>query len=58
MNTENLISLKEFAERAELRPDEVTRLITPQTIKTVKLGIHKFIDKVKYPPENFKKKKQ
>ena len=56
MKTENLISLSEFAELAGLRPDEVTRLITPQIIKTIKIGRHKFIDKTEYPPANFKKK--
>lgn len=56
MKTENLISLSEFAELAGLRPDEVTRLITPQIIKTIKIGRHKFIDKIEFPPANFKKK--
>ena len=56
MNTDNLISLSEFAELAGLQPYEVTRLITPQEIIPVKIGKHKLIDKVKYPPENYKKK--
>ena len=55
MNTENLISLADFAKEAGLRPDEVTRLITPQKIITEDVGGRKFIDRVKYPPEQFKK---
>ena len=56
MNTDNLISLADFAKKAELRPDEVTRLITPQQIKTVKIGGRKFIDVTIYDPQDFKKK--
>lgn len=55
MNTENLISLAKFAEDSGLTPSDVTRLITPQKIETVVIGGRKFIDSVKYPPENFKK---
>ncbi|KKL78651.1 hypothetical protein LCGC14_2022710 [marine sediment metagenome] len=56
MNTDNLISLSEFAELAGLQPYEVTRLITPQEIIPVKIGKHKLIDISKYPPKKFKKK--
>ena len=55
MNTENLISLAKFAEDSGLRPDEVTRLITPQKIKTVEIGGRKFIDTSIYNPKDFKK---
>lgn len=55
MNTENLISLAKFAEDSGLTPSDVTRLITPQRITVEIIGGRKFIDKVKYPPANFKK---
>ena len=55
MNTDNLITLAKFAEDSGLRPDEVTKLITPQKIKAVEIGGRKFIDISIYPPENFKK---
>lgn len=55
MKTENLISLSEFATLTGLQPYEVTRLITPQKIKTVKIGNHKFIDITEYPPKDYKK---
>jgi hypothetical protein len=55
MNTDNLISLADFARESGLRPDEVTRLTTPQKIKTVIVGNRKFIDKSIYPPKSFKK---
>ena len=58
MNTENLISLADFAREAELRPDEVTRLIDPRRIETVDVGGRKFIDRIKYPPSDFKKKEE
>ena len=57
MNTDNLISLADFAREAKLRPDEVTRLIDPRRIETVDVGGRKFIDKVKYPPKDYTKKK-
>ena len=57
MNTENLISLSEFATLTGLQPYEVTRLITPQKIKTIKIGNHKFIDTTKYPIKDYKKGK-
>lgn len=54
MNTENLISLKQFSDESGLRPDEVTRLTTKQKyIKTVRIGGRKFIDKVKFPPKDY-----
>lgn len=56
INTDNLRSLTEFAKLAGLQPYEVTRLITPQKIKTVELGNHRMIDISKYPPEEFRKK--
>lgn len=56
INTDNLRSLSEFAKLAGLQPYEVTRLITPQKIKTIKLGIHKMIDITVYPPNRFRKK--
>lgn len=55
MDTENLISLTEFAQESGLKPSEVTRLITPARIIPEVVGGRKFIDKLKYPPENFKK---
>jgi len=55
MDTENLISLTEFANESGLKPSDVTRLIAPQQIKPEIVGGRKFIDKVKYPPGNFKK---
>lgn len=57
MNTDNLISLVQFAERAKLRQDEVTRLITPQKIQTVEIGGRKFIDSSIYNPEDYTKSK-
>lgn len=55
MNTENLISLADFAKQAGLTPSGVTRLIAPQAIKTIEIGKRKFIDKKKYPPSKYKK---
>ena len=55
MNTDNLISLARFAEQSGLRPDEVTRLITPQKIEPVEIGGRKFIDITIYPPKAYKK---
>jgi len=56
MNTDNLISLADFADKAELTPSDVTRLITPQKIQTVEIGGRKFIDVTKFNPLDFKKK--
>ena len=54
MNTENLISLKQFSDESGLRPDEVTRLTTPQRfVETVIIGGRKFIDRTKFPPKNY-----
>ena len=58
MNTENLISLADFARESGLRPDEVTRLIDPRRIETVEVGGRKFIDITVYPPESFKKEEK
>jgi len=55
MNTDNLISLADFAKEAKLTPSDVTRLISPQQIKPTKIGKRKFIDTSIYPPEDFKK---
>ena len=55
MNTENLISLADFARESGLRPDEITRLINPQRIETVDVGGRKFIDKTIYPPKDYSK---
>ena len=57
MNTDNLISLADFARESGLRPDEVTRLIDPRRIERVDVGGRKFIDKTLFPPANFKKPK-
>ena len=54
MNTDNLITLADFAKESGLRQDQVTRLITPQKIIAEDIGGRKFIDKIKYPPEDFK----
>ena len=56
MNTENLISLADFATQSGLRADEVTHLTNPVRIETVDVGGRKFIDITKYPPKSFKKK--
>ena len=53
MNTDNLITLADFAKQSGLRPDQVTRLITPQQIITEDIGGRRFIDKTKYPPKNY-----
>ena len=53
MNTDNLITLADFAKESGLRQDQVTRLITPQQIIVEEIGGRKFIDKVKYPPKNY-----
>jgi len=58
MNTDNLISLADFAEQAGLSASDVTRLIAPQKIQTEVVGGRKFIDRVKYPPESFKKEEK
>lgn len=55
MNTDNLISLADFAREAKLRPDEVTRLIDPRRIETVDVGGRKFIDKTLFPPKEYAK---
>ena len=55
MNTENLISLADFAKKADLTPSDVSRLVAPQTIKPTIIGKRKFIDTSIYPPENFSK---
>ena len=55
MKTENLISLTDFAKESGLNKSDVTRLITPAKIIPEIVGGRKFIDKTKYPPENFSK---
>lgn len=55
MNTDNLLSLVQFAEKSGLRQDEVTRLISPQKIKTIEIGGRKFIDASIYNPLDYKK---
>ena len=55
MKTE-LVSLKEFAELTGHEPSYISQLIKEPQIEVVKIGIHKFIDVNKFPPENFKKK--
>jgi len=58
MNTDNLISLADFARESGLRPDEVTRLIDPRRIETVEVAGRKFIDTSIYPPASFKKEEK
>lgn len=55
MKTE-LVSLKEFAELTGHEPSYISQLIKEPQIEVVKIGIHKFIDIKKFPPDNFKKK--
>lgn len=57
MNTDNLLSIKEYADALGMERSYVYRLIEPQKINPIKIGSHLFIDKVKYPPEKFKKSK-
>lgn len=56
MNTENLISLADFAKQANIPRCAVTRLITPQTIEPTIIGNRKFIDTSKYNPKDYSKK--
>ena len=56
INPENLISLTDFAIQAGLKPSQVTRLISPQQIKTVDIAGKKFIDTSVYDPNDFKPK--
>jgi len=56
MKTENLLSIKEYADALGVERSYVYRLIEPQKIKPEKIGNHLFIDTEKYPIYRFKKK--
>ena len=56
MKTENLLSIKEYADALGVERSYVYRLIEPQKIEPVRIGNHLFIDTEKYPIKKFKKK--
>lgn len=50
-----LVSLKEFAKLTGHKPSYISQLIKEPKIEVERIGIHKFIDINRFPPEKFKK---
>ena len=56
MKNENLVTIKQYAELIGKGRQDVYRLISPAKIKPEIIAGKFFINIVKYPPANFKKK--